>query len=171
MTSLLTRLQSYREEVVTGAFTAAVCVLLGAPVGFLWSALAPHAKVVITSDSPIPNYAEGLTEDLIAADGWFAGVVLVAGLLTGVLAWWLARGSGPFVVVALAVGGLLAALAAAKVGMLPGQAALQAAADAGRPGNFVANVNLQTNLAIVLWPVGALASFLTLVLSRPDEVH
>ncbi len=168
MSSQLDRVQTYREEGVTGLFTLAVCVLLGAPAGLLWSALAPHAKVVINANGA--NFADGITEDFIAADGWFAGVVFVVGLLTGVLAWWLARGSGPFVVVGLAVGGLIAAFVAAEVGMRPGQAALQAAAQAGRAGNYMANVALQADLAVVLWPVGALASFLTLVLSRPDQV-
>lgn len=169
MNSLLVRLQTYREDAVTGLFTLAVVVLLGAPTGLLWSALAPHAKVVINANGA--NFANAITEDFIAADGWFAAMVLVVGVLTGALAWLCVRGAGPFVVVALAVGGLLAALVAAEVGMRPGQAALQAAAQAGRAGNYVANVALQSNLAVVLWPVGALASFLTLILSRPDQIE
>ncbi len=168
MNSLVDRVQTYREEVVTGLFTLAVCVLLGAPAGLLWSALAPHADVVINANGA--NFADGVTEDFIAADGWFAAVVLVVGLLSGAVAWWLARGSGPFVVVGLVIGGTIAAFVAAEVGQRPGQAALQAAAQAGQAGNYVANVALQASLVVVLWPVGALASFLALVLSRPDHV-
>ena len=169
MPSLLVRLPPYRDDAVAVLFTLAVVVLLGAPTGLLWSALAPHAKVVIDANGA--NFADAITEDFIAADAVFAGLILVVGLFTGVLAWLLARGAGSFVGIGLAAGGLLAALVAAEVGMRPGQDALQAAAQAGRAGNYVANVALQSNLVVVLWPVGALASFLTLVLSRPDQVE
>ncbi len=161
-------LSRWREDGLVFLFTLGLCVLLSAPAGLLWSALAPHAAVVINANGA--NFADGVTEDFIGADVWFAGVAVGFGLLTGVLAWWLARGSGPFVVLALAVGGLLAALAAAAVGKQPGQAALQAAVSAGRAGDYVANVALQAKLVVLLWPTGALAAFLALVLSKPDDV-
>ena len=40
---------TWREDGVVAAFTLALCALLGAPVGLLWSALAPHADVVISA--------------------------------------------------------------------------------------------------------------------------
>lgn len=165
---------AWHEDGVIAAFTLALCGLLGAPAGLLWSALAPHADVVINAATAnaasSANFANPITEDFIAADTWFAGVTLVAGLLCGLVVWWLARGSGPYVVVALAVGGLIAAFIAAEVGMRPGQDALQAAADAGRAGAYVANVTVQSTLTVVLWPTAALAAFLALVVGRPDEV-
>lgn len=52
----------------------------------------------------------------IATDGFFSLAVLVAGLVSGVLAWRLARAHGPAVVPALAAAGLAAAYVAMRVG-------------------------------------------------------
>ena len=161
-------LSRWREDGIVSLFTLGLCVLLGAPAGLVWTALAPHAAVVINANGA--NFADGVTEDFIGADVWFAAVVVVFGIVTGVLAWWQARGAGPFVVLALAAGGLLAALVASHVGTLPGKAALQAAASAGRAGDYTANVALQARLLLLLWPTAALAAFLALVLSKPDDV-
>ena len=157
-----------REDLLTALFTMAVCVLIGAPAGLIWSALAPHARVVIDADGA--RIANGVSEVFVAADGWFLGVALVAGLVTGFLTWLVARGSGPFVVAALAIGGSLGGLVAAEVGMRPGQDALQQVAQAGRAGEYLANVALQAQPAVLIWPVAAMAVFLTLVLSRVDEI-
>ena len=47
MTSLLVRLQTFREDAVTGLFTLAGVVLPRAPTALPWSAWPPHAKVVL----------------------------------------------------------------------------------------------------------------------------
>lgn len=156
------------EDLLTSLFVTAVAVLLGAPVGLLWSGLAPHARIDISAAGA--TFADGATEVFVAADGWFLGVTLLTGIAVGLLTWLLARGSGPYAVVALAVGGLVAAYVASKVGMRPHQDALRAAAAAGRPGRFVANVALQAWQVLLAWPIAALATFLTLVAARPDEV-
>jgi hypothetical protein len=159
---------SWRVDLVTAAYVLGVTVLLGAPAGILWSALAPHAQIAITaSGATFPN---GATEVFVAGDGWFLGICAAAGILTGFLAWLGARRSGPYVVVALAVGGLLAAYIGAKVGRRIGQDELRAAAAAGTPGTYVANVALQAKQAILVWPIAALATFVTLVASRADEI-
>jgi hypothetical protein len=152
-----------------GFFTLALSVLLGAPAGLLWSALAPHAHLTIGA-SGVPMVDDGATEVFVAADGWFLGVCLVAGLLTGVVAWLAGRRSGPFAVVALTVGGLLAGLVAAKVGMRLGQDEFRAVAQAGARGHYGANVALQAEVIVLVWPIAALAAFLALTLSRVDEV-
>lgn len=156
------------EDLTSAFFVAAVSVLLGAPVGLLWSAVAPHARIDISAAGA--SFADGATEVFVAADGWFLGLTLLVGIVLGGLTWLLARGSGPYVVVALAVGGLVAAYVASKVGMRPHQDALRDAAAAGRQGRFVANVALQAWQVMVAWPVAALATFLTLVAARPDEI-
>jgi hypothetical protein len=106
----------------------------------------------------------------VAGDGWFLGVAVVVGLLSGVVTWLVARGSGPYAVIGLAVGGAVAAYVAAKVGRRIGQDELRAAAAAGNPGTYVANVALQATQVVLVWPIAALASFLTLVVARPDEL-
>ena len=158
---------TWRSDVVTGAFVAGVSVLLGAPAGLLWSALAPHAHIAISASGA--TFADGATEVFVAGDGWFLGVALVLGLLSGFLTWLVARGSGPYAVIGLAVGGALAAYVAAKVGRRIGQDELRAAAAAGVPGTYVANVAVQAMQVVLVWPIAALASFLSLVAARPDE--
>ena len=159
---------TWRGDVVTGVFVAAVSVLLGAPAGLLWAALAPHAHIAISASGA--TFADGATEVFVAGDGWFLGVALVVGLLSGGLTWLVARGSGPYAVLGLAVGGALAAYVAAKVGRRIGQDELRAAAAAGIPGTYVANVALQATQVVLVWPIAALASFLTLVAARPEEL-
>ncbi|MCU1674532.1 MAG: hypothetical protein JWN77_2645 [Frankiales bacterium] len=156
------------EDLVSGFFVTAVSILLGAPVGLLWTALAPHARIDISAAGA--SFADGASEVFVAADGWFLGIALVAGIVLGLLTWLTARGSGPYAVLGLFLGGLVAAYVAAKVGMRPHQDALRDAAAAGQQGRFVANVALQAWQVVVAWPVAALGTFLTLVAARPDEV-
>jgi len=152
---------------VTALLTAGVIVLLGAPLGLLWSALAPHSHVAVEAGGAYIADAE--SEVFIAGDGWFLGLTLLVGLLTGALAWWLVRGSGPFVVVALVVGGLVASYVASKVGVRIGQDALAAAVHSGRAGRYVSNVALQTDTAWVAWPFGAVVAFGSLLATTRDE--
>jgi hypothetical protein len=158
----------WRTDLLTTGFTAAVCVLLGAPLGLLWSAVAPHAHVAV--DAAGATIVDGATEVFIAGDGWFIALTLLAGVATGVVAWLVARRSAPYVVVGLAIGGLLASYVASKVGVRLGQDTLQSAVHGGRAGTYVANVALQAKVAVVAWPIGALLTFATLVVSRADEI-
>ena len=160
--------ERWRQDLIASSLTAAFTVLLGAPIGLLWSGLAPHAHVAI--DAAGANVVDGATEVFIGGDGWFLAVTLIAGIVCGTLAWLLARRSAPYVVVALVGGGLLAAYVASKVGVRIGQDELKAALASGAKGNYTANVALQMKEAIVVWPLGALVSFVVLVLSRVEEI-
>lgn len=157
-----------RSDLLTGLFAAAVVILLGAPVGLLWSAVAPHSHAVVEAGGAY--LADAQTEVFIAGDGWFLGLTILVGVVCGVLAWLAGRTSGPVVVVALAVGGLAAAYVASRVGVRIGQDALRAAVRSGQPGTYTSNVALQTKAALVGWPLGAVAAFATLVASRVDEI-
>ena len=161
-------MKTWREDVVALALTAGVTVLLGAPVGLLWSAIAPHAHVQVQAGDAF--ISDATTEVFIAGDGWFIGITLVVGLACGVLAWLAARWSGPFVVVGLAAGGLAAAYVASRVGVRIGQDALRELVHEGRQGTYVGNIALQTKAALVAWPLGAVAGFATLVAARIDEL-
>jgi hypothetical protein len=151
-------------------------VLLGAPVGLLWSALAPHYTVVFDAGQATYPFIES-TKAFIGVEGTFVAVTFVVGALCGALAWWFGRSSGPWTVVALAVGGVLAALVAAHVGLLPGR---QEAFDAlarkqgsvqlflgARSGN---DTHLRAPWAVVVWPLGALVAFLVPAFIRPEEL-
>jgi hypothetical protein len=43
-------------------------------------------------------------------------------------------------------------------------------AQAGARGHYGANVALQAEVIVLVWPIAALAAFLALTLSRVDEV-
>jgi hypothetical protein len=160
--------RTWREDVVTLALTAGVTVLLGAPLGLLWSAVAPHAHVRVEAGDAF--ISDAATEVFIAGDGWFIGLTLLAGVVCGVLAWLAARGSGPFAVIGLALGGLAAAYVASRVGVRIGQDELREAVRTGQQGTYVGNIALQAKAALVVWPLGAVAAFAALVAARVDEL-
>jgi hypothetical protein len=99
-----------------------------------------------------------------------------------VLGWLLARRSGPWTVAALAVGGLLAALVAARVGVVPGSHDAVEALRQGRVGHAPVDLylgrlgpksdlpHLRATWAALAWPVGALCAFLVGALARPEEL-
>lgn len=156
-----------RADALAAVVTAVGCVLLGAPAGLLWAAVAPRVMVEVAGT------AVSLASDasaFVAGDGWFLGVVFVAGLLTGLLAWALGRRYGPGVVLGLAAGGLLAAYVAARSGELVDAGVARQAVEAGRMGGLELSLVLRSTEAIVGWPVGALLGFLApLVLGRGDD--
>jgi hypothetical protein len=148
-----------RADALAAVVTAVGCVLLGAPAGLLWAAVAPRVMVDVAG-----------TAVSLAGDGWFLGVVSVVGLLTGLLAWALGRRYGPGVVLGLAAGGLLAAYVAARSGELVDAGAAREAVEAGRMGALELSLVLRSTEAIVGWPVGALLGFLALLaLRRGDD--
>lgn len=156
-------------------------VLLGAPAGLLWSHVAPRLRVTFGADGPSAADLEG-TKAFIGADGTYLLVVLGVGVLCGVLAWAFARRSGPWTVLALTVGGLLGALVAARVGVVPGSHDAVEALRQGRMGHPPIDLylgrlepkakvpHLRATWAGLAWPVGALSAFLVGALGRPEEL-
>jgi len=155
------------------------CVLLGAPAGLLWSAVAPRLTVTFEKDGPNAPDLES-TKAFIGADGSYLLVMLGIGVLCGGVAWWLARRSGPWTVAALTVGGVLGALVAARVGVLPGSHSVVEAlrnGGAGHPpidlylGRLKGDVpHLRATWAAVAWPVGALLAFLVPSALKPEDL-
>ena len=161
-------MRTWRADLLAFAFTAAVTVLLGAPLGLLWSAVAPHAHVTVEAGDAY--ISDATTEVFVAGDGWFVGLSLLAGLLCGVVAWLAVRRSGPFTVVGLALGSAAAAYVASRVGVRIGQDHLRELVRSGRQGTYAGNIALQANAALVVWPLAAVAAFAALVASRVDEL-
>lgn len=151
-------------EVRDAALTSAVLVLLGAPVGLLWGLLAPRVDVVVSGEDV--NLAVPGSSAFIAADGYFLAAVVLAGVVSGVAAWLLARRRGPGVVVGLAVGGVVAAYVAMVVGQQVGFAEVRAAVESGQQGALQLNLRLRAREALVGWPVGALVAFVGSALVR-----
>ena len=109
----------WQRDAVAFLVIVATLVLMAAPAGLLWAAVAPRYTVMRGEKGlDFPNIES--TKAFIGADGSYVVIVLVVGLLTGLLAWRYARQYGPGTVLGLAVGGLLAAWIAGRVGLMPG---------------------------------------------------
>jgi hypothetical protein len=170
----------WRSDLPVAVGVVIGCVLLGAPAGLLWSALAPRLTVTLTAQGPSAPDLQS-TKAFIGADGTFLVIALLAGLLCGGLAWWFARRGGPWTVGALVLGGLLAAAVASHVGLMPGSdAAIAALSDPAHhsSGSFELflgrresdGLHMRAPWAAVGWPVGALLAFLTGAFREPDEL-
>jgi hypothetical protein len=88
---------------------------LGAPLGWLWAALAPDVPVQVVPGGVAPT--EEQPEEFFAADGWFVLLGVGFGLLAAVAVWFLLRRyRGPATLVAVTVGAVGAGLLAWWVG-------------------------------------------------------
>jgi hypothetical protein len=156
------------------------CVLLGAPAGLLWSAVAPRITVEFSRTGPqVPDLQS--SKAFIGADGSFLVIALLVGALCGALAWWFARRGGPWTVGGLVVGGLLAGVVATRVGLMPGtDEVLAALRDSSRRTSGSVELFLGRRMddglhvrapwTIVGWPVGALIAFLVGAFRRPEDL-
>jgi hypothetical protein len=114
--------RSVRVALTAGLLVAA----FGAPVGWLWSELAP--RLVLTRQEGDPTFAGPLGEEFIAADGWFAILGFAVGLVIAIAAWvLLPRQRGAPVLVALILGSLAGAWLAWYVGYRIGLAQFHSA--------------------------------------------
>lgn len=145
------------QDVRAGLTAAVVTVLVGAPVGLLWAAVAPRVEVIVSAAGA--QLAEPGTSAFIAGDGYFLLAVLLAGVVGGLLAWRLGRDHGPAVVIGLTLGGLAAAYVAMRVGSTVGLEEVQQAVDAGQQGALELSLRLRASEALVGWPVGALMAY------------
>jgi hypothetical protein len=152
------------KDAWAGLLTVAVTVLVGAPVGLLWAALAPRVAVQVVAGDVELLDTPG--DAFFAIDGYFLAAVLVAGAVGGLVTWWRASAHGPAVVVALAVGGLAAAWVAMVVGGLVGEGSAAELVAAGAEGRRELAVRLRATSAVLGWPIGALVTYLLLTLRR-----
>lgn len=104
-----------RGDVLAGTAVATGVAVQGVPMGLLWSALAPRARVVVLAGGP--GLADPNTKAFIGADGTFLLLTAAAGLVCGVLALLMGgRRHGVATALGLAVGGLVASYVAWRVG-------------------------------------------------------
>lgn len=145
-------------------------VLLGVPVGLLWSALAPRPDVVATADGGI-QFVDAETKDFITADAYLFLLGLAAGSLAAVLVWRLVRRRGLGTLVGLVVAAGLAAWVASRIGHLGGdRRALLAAARAGRltrPADLP--LQLHARAVLLAWPAAASLTYAALLWRQPAQ--
>jgi hypothetical protein len=136
---------------VEAVATLAAVVLLGVPFGLLWAAVAPDVPVVVTDQGPV--FTEAQPEELAAADGWFAILGVVVGLVAAVGAWLVARyARGEIGLVVVTVGAVGAALLAWWVGRQVGLSGYQANLAAADTGTYLDRPPDLRAYSIGLWP-------------------
>lgn len=102
--------------------TAAASAAAGLLAGFLWSAIAPRALLVVQSRG-VAYVANPETSAFIAAEGWFCLLTAAAGLLCGAAGYFIVvRRYGAVAVTGLVLGGVAAAVLAMWTGQQQGLA-------------------------------------------------
>lgn len=142
--------------------------LLGAPAGLVWFAVAPRPELTRTPHGTA--YANPEPHALIAADGWFAGVTAVAGLLCGVGAYVAARDRldgrlrDVAVLVVLTISGLAGSLVTWRVGQAVGHTGFHDRLRSAQPGTHVLGaLQLHAMGVLVAWPLVAVVAFAVLL--------
>jgi HAMP domain-containing protein len=148
------------RRLLTGVAVLAAVIagtaLLGVAAGFLWSAVAPRALVVVLGPGT-PYTVNPETSAYIAADGWFTLLTVVGGVISGLLGYALAvRRRGALAMAGVLVGGAVAALLAKWIGQQSGAAAYSHSLAAGRPGALLQEPLMLGGLgALAFWPLAA----------------
>jgi Protein of unknown function (DUF2567) len=153
-----------RGDVRAAAMLAGALVVVGILAGVLWSMISPHGQGVVVSKTEIIPFEQ---ENWIAADGRFALITAVIGLVVGAAAWFWRAQRGPVLVAGLAIGAGLGALLTALVGYW-----LSSGYDSGAVNTQIRlRVQVHSHGLIALEAVLAVAAYLVGVLfSGPDDL-
>jgi hypothetical protein len=148
-----------RRQLLTATLTTLVTALPGALVGFVWQAISPSVRYVVIGGKPV--LADPETQALISADGRYAVLTALAGVVCGAAAY-LAAGRGTDIAIAagLAAGGIGAALLAWRAGHQIGLPAFQHAVRGAKDGALATGpADLYATGALTFWPIIALGLF------------
>ncbi|MCL2555167.1 MAG: ABC transporter permease [Actinomycetia bacterium] len=151
-----------RTEIARGALIALLVAVCGVALGLLWLWLAPRIPMISDGQAVYLKDTEG--EEAIGADGTFAAIAAVLGLVTAVLVFWRYRRGGVSVVVGLALGGLLASVIGWRIGVWLGPPTdIVAHAKAVGPKKvFDGPLELRAKSALVAWSAVAMLAHLCL---------
>lgn len=134
----------------------------GVLLGLLWLWLAPRTPLISDATAVFLKDTEG--EEAIGADGTFVLLALAFGLVSAVVVFLFQRRGGIPQVLGLALGGLLGAIVAWKVGgwLGPTSDVVAHAKQVGKGVTFDAPLELKTKGALLAWPVAAMIVHLAL---------
>ncbi|ASO19479.1 hypothetical protein AHOG_09175 [Actinoalloteichus hoggarensis] len=141
-------------DVLPALSTLSVIGLLGLPLGWLWSVLAPPMRLRVLSDGTlIPFSMESYHRfDAIAV---FVLLGAALGVLTGMACWLLRRRRGPVTAFAVVGGSLLAAWLATRTGLSFAASAHPLADQISAGMTLVRPPGLDSPWAMVAQPLGA----------------
>lgn len=100
-----------RRDIVTAVAALLTAAVAGAPLGWIWAHTAHRVDVQAALAG-----SESAFERQTGVDLWFALLSVIAGLLIGLLVWWLSRPADWPVPLGLAIGGTGGALIAGAIG-------------------------------------------------------
>ncbi|OZM70501.1 hypothetical protein CFN78_25420 [Amycolatopsis antarctica] len=105
-----------KADLLPAVSVLSTVALLGIPLGWLWSRLAPPQRVrILAEPPPVPLQLESWHrfDDLVI----FLLLGLAAGVLTGVAVWLLRERRGPVILIAAVAGSLIASWLGARMGL------------------------------------------------------
>ena len=154
---LLPELPDDRSDIASALLLGIYTVLLGGAAGLVWAAVAPKLSVPLLAAG-----SDATFRAQVGADAWFLLVGALAGVVCALMAVALVGEPGPEVAAALAVGGLVAAFVADRVGYLSQQGATGhalRAIGAHADGAIVSEIDFRVRALGVLtvWPIASLA--------------
>jgi hypothetical protein len=158
-----------RSQARAAIIVAVAVAACGVPVGVLWPLIAPRVEATVVDDGL--RLTQSAAQTYVAADGWFAILTVLAGIATGELVALRSRPGGPAAAIALAGGGLLAALVAWRVGVFLGRAP----GGPDKPASAAVGETLRLPLelraygVLLLWAISAVATFFASVLATGRE--
>lgn len=145
-----------KTEAREAAIITVGVALVGVLLGVLWWWLAPRVPLVSDGQAVYLRDTEG--EQAVGVDGTFTLLALGFGAVSALVVFLVRRRGGVPVVVALAVGGLLGALLAWRLGVWlgPEQDVVAHAREVGKGVTFSAPLKLGAKGALLAWPFAAL---------------
>ncbi len=151
-----------KTEVRQAAVIMVAVALGGVLLGLLWMWLSP--RVPLISDGKVVYLKDTEGEQAIGVDGTFTLLSLGFGLVSGVVVFLLRKRGGIPLVAGLALGSLLGALLAWRVGIWlgPETDVVAHAKSVGKGVVFDAPLELKAMGTVLAWPVAALAVHLGL---------
>jgi len=148
-----------RADLVGALSIASLVSLLGVPLGWLWSRLAPPQLSLVQDDGslvPLPTESQHRFDDLAT----FVLLGAVAGVLAGVAVWLMRRRRGPLAVLGLAAGSLVAAWLAARTGLSFAEGRYPSAIAGAAAGDVVAAPpRLDSMWVIIVQPLAAAIAY------------
>ncbi|GAA4945506.1 hypothetical protein GCM10023224_31000 [Streptomonospora halophila] len=155
-----------RRRLTVGGTVLGCTAVLGLPLGLLWWLLAPRPRVTVGRDGGILPFP--LSETAFAVDGYFALIMMGAGLVCGyavyILQYRLAARDATDLRMAcllgMAAGSLLGSLAAWQTGTLIDAAEFQRAVESASPGAVIrSGLRLDALSALMAWPFVAVLQY------------
>jgi len=140
------------------AVTLAGSALLGLLAGLIWGAAAPRA-LLREVGSGTAQLVNAETTAFIAADAWFCGIAVVAGLLTGLVGYRFASArrddaAGPASAAGLILGAIAGSFVMLWIGEQIGVSGYDQHLAASPKGTlFLAPLALGAKTALVFWPM------------------